>query len=129
MIDPFDALIVSSATVLVRDASDSADAYGTSSPSFSNATPGTNYVNPLACRVSLGKGRAKEFKDIKKVAINYREIFIRPWYDSNGNPISPHHWLQITGVDGTNTLYQIFQVDNPGGMGHHFELWCYIYQP
>ena len=129
MIDPFDALLISSATVLVRDANVTADAYGTSNPAFTNATPGTNNVNPTPCRVSLGKGRAKEFKDTKKVAVNYREIFMRPWYDSNGGLIGPHHWLQVTGPDGTNVMYQIFQVDNPGGMGHHLELWCQLYQP
>jgi hypothetical protein len=129
MIDPFDALLISSATILVRDAGETADAYGTSDPTFTNATPGGIYTNPVACRVSLGKGRAKQFKADKKVAINFREIFMRPWFDANGNPISTNHWLQISGVDGTNRLYQIFQVDNPGGMGHHFEVWATLYQP
>lgn len=127
MSEPFDDLLISSATILIRDASATADAYGTSDPSFTSATPGVGYVNPAACRVSLGKGRAKQFKDEKKVALNYRSIFMRPWYDAAGKPLSSNNWLRITGVDGTNILYQVFQVDNPGGMGHHFEVFCTLY--
>lgn len=138
MTDPFDAMLISSATVLVRDIADTADAYGTSDPTFSNATPGSgsgfggttlNSVNPAPCRVALGKGKVKEFKSDKKVAVNYREVFMRPWYDSTGKLIGPHHWLQISGVDGTSILYQIIQVDNPSGLNHHLEVWCEIYQP
>ncbi len=112
--DSFDATLDSLADILVRDTGQ-ADAYGHANPQFTVVASG------VPCRVSLGKGRAKEFKADKKTGLNYREVFLRPWPDGDGTvtQLTHDHWLRIDGV-----YYDIFQIDDPGNQHHHLEVWC-----
>lgn len=125
MQDAFDALLTDTATVLY--ASGSYDARG--------INPNLEVVSlaPVPCRVSLGLGRAKEWFADKKGARNYREVFMRPFTDKNGRPLSIHHWLQITSQrDGSAQKYEIIQVDPPSALGpavHHLQVWCQIFIP
>ena len=125
MQDAFDTLLTDSATVLI--ASGATDRRG--------INPNLVVVSssPVACRVSLGMGRAKEWFADKKAARNFREVFMRPFTDTNGKQLSTHHWLRITSArDGANQLYEIFQVDPPSALGptvHHLQVWCQLIIP
>jgi hypothetical protein len=123
MLDPFDAQLTGLASVLSRDAGNNADAYGVSDPTFQTLATG------VPCRISLGKGRAREWKTGKKIAVNYKCVFMRPWYNPADNtPLGPHHWLLVTSKDyPAPQKYQIFQIDDPGLTGHHLEVWCELY--
>ena len=125
MQDAFDTLLTDSATVLY--ASTATDRRGI------NPTLVVVSSAPVPCRVSLGKGRAKEWFADKKVARNYREVFMRPFTDTNGKALSTHHWLRITSArDGSTQLYEIFQIDPPSSLGpavHHLEVWCQLIVP
>jgi hypothetical protein len=123
--DAFDALLTDSATVLYTDGT--TDARGIS-PNLAVVS-----LAPVACRVSLGMGRAKEWFADKKGARNFREVFMRPFSDKNGKQLSIHHWMRITSQrDGANQLYEIIQVDPPSALGpsvHHLQVWCQIFIP
>jgi hypothetical protein len=125
--DPFDALLISTADVLTRDASpagSSGDAYGLSDPAFTTVDTG------VPCRVSSNPvGTDKEMMARMKEDIAYKKVFMRPWYDPNNrNPLSHDHWLRIYGYD-TSSLYDIFEIRDPGGMGHHLEIDCRLVEP
>jgi hypothetical protein len=112
MTDAFDDTLDSLADVLTKETG-TADDYGVSTHNFVTISSG------VPCRVSLGRGRAREDKSDKKTALNYREVFMRPYFDPQGNKLSHNNWLRIN-----NQLYDVYQVDNPGEQNHHFEVWC-----
>jgi hypothetical protein len=115
--DPFDSLLNQLATVMVRDVS-GADGYGQANPTFSTIATG------VPCAVDIDKVPSdKEFLAKSKEAIEYKMVFMRPWFDGSGNPLSHDHWLQIT-VNGNTNMYDIFQIHDPGGLGHHLEVEC-----
>lgn len=109
--EAFDATLNKLADILIRPAG--GDAYGAQSNEL--VVVGT----AVPCRVSLGKGRAKELKTPLNAARNYREVFMRPFTDASGNKLSRKNWLRIDGQ-----IYDVYQVDNPGEEDHHYEVWC-----
>lgn len=120
MKDAFDAALTKLADVLERGHG-AADDYGVSAVTFTTVSPAQ-----VPCRVSLGKGRAKESKAGTKTARNYRCVFMRPVSNLSGTyaTLNHDHWLRIDGQ-----LYDIFQIDNPGDMDHHLEVWCELILP
>jgi hypothetical protein len=111
MTEAFDLELNKTADVLMRPSG--GDTYGAQSNNL------VKVGTAVPCRVSLGKGRPHEAKTPLKSAKNYREVFMRPFVDANGNALSHKNWLQIEGL-----FYDILQVDDPGGLGHHLEVWC-----
>ena len=121
MTDPFDLLMNQVATVMTRTTSAPGGYGGTAS--FTNLTP------TWACRVAEDSVPTdKEFLAKSKEGIAYKKVFGRLYLDSNGNPLNHNHWLQIT-MDGTTKNYDIFQIHDPGGMGHHLEVECRVVDP
>jgi hypothetical protein len=121
MPDPFDLQMNQVATVMTRVAS-TAGGYG-GTASFTNLTP------TWPCRVAEDSLPSdKEFLAKSKEGIAYKKVFGRLYVDSNGNPLNHDHWLQIT-MDGTTKNYDIFQIHDPGGMGHHLEVECRVVDP
>lgn len=113
--DLFDEQLKSLATILIRGVG-TADSYGVAPPEL------TTVATNVPCRVSLGRGRPKELKAEKKIAENYKCVFMRPWFadpPTNSQPLTHNHWLEINGQ-----LYDIFQIDDPSLLGHHLEVWC-----
>lgn len=120
--DPFDLLLIDTAQVMTRTSS---------SPGGYGGTQSFNAVGtPVPCRVSTGAaGVGKEFRAKAKEDIYFRRVFMRPWYDPDENPLNHDHWLQVTDKDGNQTMYDIFDILNPGGLNHHLEVWCRILAP
>lgn len=106
--DVFDTLLNTTADILTRDTS-AGDSRGMSSPAFTVVAMG------IPCRVAEGKGtpRGKEERAKSKLAIAYREVFMRPWFldpspdgayipnwvvsgtTYNTQPLTHDHWLRI----------------------------------
>ena len=130
MQDAFDAQLNQTCNIMVRNQG-AGNSYGVSSPNFVTIATG------VLCRVALGRGRAKEWKEQKKIAKNYRIVYMRPWYADqapdgsflrnhvvggttyNTQPLTHDHWLQFIGQN-----YDIMQVENPGEVDHHLEVYC-----
>lgn len=111
--DPFDALLISTCTILAKG-NGSPDSDNHESQAFSTV------ASNIPCRVSTAAlGRPKEYKTEKQASENYRTIFMRPYAG-----LTPHHWLQIDGV-----LYNIFEIKNPSGLNHHFEIIAQVLIP
>jgi hypothetical protein len=113
--DQFDALLVSLASVLIRGVGTS-DSYGVAPAAF------TVVASNIPCRISSqALGRPKEFKAGMKAEWDFRQIFMRPWYDGDGNPLTHDHWLQV----GTQN-YDIWQIKpiviDSTGIPHHLEV-------
>jgi hypothetical protein len=109
--DPFDALLNMTLDILIRNTSPG-DSRGMSSPVFTVIALG------VPCRVAQGKGvpRGKEDFAKSKLAIAYREVFMRPWFADpspdgsyipnwlvsgntfNTQPLTHYHWLRIPSV-------------------------------
>lgn len=122
MIDPFDSLLNQLASVLVRDVSGS-DAYGQANPSFTTVATG------IPCRVStLSVGTDREYLAKSKEDIAFKKVYMRPWFDGGGKPLTHDHWLEIV-VNGNDNMYDIFEIRDPGGMGHHLEVLCRLVIP
>jgi len=147
--DAFDGLLNATADVLIRDTS-SGDKRGMSSPAFTTLTSG------IACRVAEGTAipRGKELLTRSKLAIAYRQVFMRPWFQDqspdgsyipyavvsgvtyNTKPLTHDHWLLIPSASTLNSRSQatpgemldIFDIDNPGLAHHHLEVWARIVQ-
>ena len=147
--DVFDALLNTTADILVRDTS-SGDKRGMSSPAFTTVATG------ILCRVAEGKEvpRGKEELARSKIAIAYREVFMRPWFldpspdgsyipfwvhsgtTYNKQPLTHDHWLLIPSATVRNSNnqatpgenYDIFDIDNPGLANHHLEIWSRLVQ-
>jgi hypothetical protein len=119
--DPFDLLLNQVATVMTRTAS-SAGGYG-GTASFT--TVGTG----VPCAVHEDSVPTdKEFLAKSKEGIAYKKVFLRPWFDTDNNPLTHDHWFQIT-VNGNTNNYDIFQIHDPGGIGHHLEVECRVIDP
>lgn len=144
-IDPFDAMLTTTADVLARNISTSDD-YGLADQSFIPLATG------IACRVSMSGGvpKGRELRAKSKVTVTYAEVFMRPWFEDqapdgsfipfavvngttyNTRPLSHEHWLKIpsstalnsNGQAVTGDLYDITDIDNPGFANHHLEVWC-----
>jgi hypothetical protein len=141
----FDNLLISTADVLTRDTVGE-DARGMADPTFTVVATG------VPCRVSMGKtvGKGKENRAKAKEQIAYREVFMRPWFadpspdgsyvpyvlvggvNYNTEPLTHDHWLRIpsplivNGVTIYGDLYDIFDVQNPGLLNDHLEVWCQL---
>lgn len=119
--DPFDLLLIARAAVMLRVAS-SAGGYG-GTASFTTLATG------VPCRVAEDSVPTdKEFLAKSKEGIAYKKVFLRPWFDSDNNPLNHDHWFQIT-VNGNTNMYDIFSIHDPGGMGHHLEVECRVVDP
>ena len=114
MADSFDALLISTASVLKKGEA-SSDGYGIGDTTF--VTKDTN-VPVRVCRLRS----SREFRAGKKLAITARQVFMRPWVDPvSGEKLTHEHWLLIDGE-----YYDIQYVDDPSKMGHHLEVFCNI---
>jgi hypothetical protein len=147
--DVFDALLNTTADILTRDTS-AGDKRGISSPAYTTVATG------ILCRVAEGKEvpRGKEELAKAKVAIAYREVFMRPWFldpspdgsyipnwvssgvTYNTKPLTHNHWMLIPSATVKNSnnqatpgeYYDIFDIDNPGQANHHIEVWSRLVQ-
>lgn len=106
-VDPFDSLLISDCDVFNPPAADSSG-----QRIFDPSSPGSPAATVKARRSVTG--RPKEFKRDKKTAIAYEVIFMRPY-----NGLTEKHTLRING-----TWFNILGIDDPSGLGHHFE--CYV---
>lgn len=115
----FDKLLVSSADILLRTPG-AADEYGVAPSTFATVDSG------ISCRLStVAKGRPKEYKSEKKFEVKYVTVFMRPWVDpADGTPLTHDHWFLINGQ-----YYDIFQINDPSGIGHHLEVDCELVVP
>jgi head-tail adaptor len=114
----FDQALINLVDVM-KESLAASDKYGVSTPDLV-----LSQANVKA-RVCLGRGRTKEEKVEKKTAINWRTVYMRPWFDPiNGKPLDNHYWLRF----GTQRL-DIIQVDDPSGKGHHLEVLCQLVIP
>jgi hypothetical protein len=101
--DPFDTLLISDCEILARP--DTRDEAGQLS-----ADP--VLVTTVKARLSLGRGKVREYKKDLKVGESYHMVFMRPYGD-----LTIKHWLRIAGKK-----YDIINIDNPSGMDHHYEV-------
>jgi head-tail adaptor len=113
----FDKALLHLVDIMKRDGS-TADDYGVSKPDL------VPVALAVPARVCIGKGRTKEFMAEKKSAENWRTIYMRPWVDGAGKPLTTHHWIRFN-----NQLFDIKQVDDPSGKGHHLEVLCLLTIP
>lgn len=149
-IDPFDALLTSTLDILERDTS-AGDKRGISDPTFNTVATG------IPCRVAMTKvtARGKEERAKSKLAVAYRDIYIRPWFADlspdgsfipytvvsgvtyNTQPLTHNHFFLVpssTAVNSNNEpipgeLYDITEIDNPGLQHHHLEVCCHVVIP
>jgi hypothetical protein len=145
--DPFDAFLISTMDILERDTS-AGDKLGMSSPAFNTVASG------IACRVGMGKvaPKGKEERAKSKLAMAYREVYLRPWFSDpspdgsffpytvvsgvtyNTKPLTHDHFLQIPSASSVNAnnepvpgeLYDIDEINNPGLAHHHLEVSCQV---
>ncbi len=101
-VDPFDAQLISDCEILAPNPTPDEAGQLSGAPTV---------VATVKARLSQGRGRVKERKSEKKVGIAYHTIFMRPYAG-----LTIKHDLRLGG-----TRYDIIHIDNPGGMGHHFE--------
>ena len=149
-LDPFDQTLISTADVLLRDATGG----------NKRGLPDTDFVlqmSSVPCLISYGgpAGKAKEFRAKTKETISYRLVFMRPWYldpspdgsflpyhvfegtTYNTTPLTHHHWLRIpsqavfneNGEATPGELYDIYDIQNPGQAYHHNEVFCQVIEP
>lgn len=122
VVDPFDALMNSSCSILSRQAG-AQNTYG--------QTPRT--LTPLdtdvPCRVSRLTGT--EEKGEKEFSLNTRKVYMRPWAIVSGLAISPRSVAEAVGatelnpsmwIQVGNVKYDIVHVANPSLEYHHFEI-------
>lgn len=111
--DPFDNLLNKTCAILKNQSAK--DGYGQKS---AQPRDFTTILDNVRCRISTDAiGRPKEFKVEKKSSLSYVVIFMRPPALPGGAKLTPHHWLKIEGQ-----FYNIFEVKNPGGLNHHYEV-------
>jgi hypothetical protein len=112
-VEVFDTLLNTTLDILTRDTS-AGDSRGMSNPAFTVVAMG------VPCRIAEGKGipRGKELLAKSKLAIAYRQVFMRPWFADpspdgsyipnwtvsgnvfNTQPLTHFHWLRIPSVTG-----------------------------
>jgi hypothetical protein len=145
--DVFDALLNTTADIITRDTS-AGDSRGMSNPAYTTLATG------VLCRATEGKGvpKGKELLSRSKLALAYREVFMRPFFFDaspdgsyipywvhngttyNTSPLTHEHWLLIPSTTVLNANNQatpgeyldIFDIDNPGEANHHLEVWCRV---
>jgi hypothetical protein len=148
--DPFDAFLISTLDILQRENAPG-DKRGISSPTL------TPVASALPCRVAMGKvaSKGKEERAKAKLALAYREVYLRPWFaDSspdgsffpytvvsgityNTQPLTHNHFFLIPSASSVNVnnepvpgeLYDIDEINNPGLAHHHLEVSCQVILP
>lgn len=133
--DAFDASLINLVDVMAQTLG-AGDKYGQANPDLLVLATNVN------ARVCLGKGRTKESEAEKKIAINWRSVYMRPWFADpapdgsllpnhiiggttyNTQPLTTHHWLRFQGQ-----RLDIKQIDDPSGLGHHWEIYCQLVIP
>ena len=148
--DPFDALLTATADILIRNGA-VGDKRGISDPTFITIDTG------IPCRVAPNKvaPKGKEDRGKAKLAIAYREVYLRPWFVDpspdgsyvpytvvasvtyNTQPLTHDHWLLIPSSTAVNSngepipgeYYDIEEIDNPGLAHHHLEVMCELVLP
>jgi hypothetical protein len=148
--DAFDALLNTTADILVRDTS-AGDSRGMSNPAY------TTVATAIACRVQEDGGTpaAKEERAKSKLNVDYRVVFMRPWFADpapngsfvpyvvvaavtyNTQPLGHTHWLLIPSATVLNSngqatpgdMYDITDIDNPGHANHHIQIPCQVVLP
>lgn len=116
--NPFDKALINLVDVMKQSLA-AGNKYGVSTPDLVLVQAN------VPARVCLGRGRTKEEKAEKKIAINWRSVYMRPWFDPvTAKPLDNHYWLRF----GTQLL-DIMQVDDPSGKGHHLEIYCQLVIP
>lgn len=149
-VDDFDAFLISTMDILQRDTA-AGDKRGIAPPDFSAIATG------IKCRVAMGKVTPKgtEQRAKSKLALAYREVYMRPWFADpspdgsffpfatvggttyNTEPLTHDHFLLIpssTALNANNQpvpgeLYDITDIDNPGLQHHHLEVACQVIVP
>jgi len=148
--DPFDAELNTTADILTRSGA-IGDKRGASDPTF------FTIATAIPCRVAPNKvaSKGKEDRAKVKLALAYREVFMRPWFRDpspdgsyfpfavvngityNTQPLTHNHWLLIPSATSINSngeavpgeYYDIQEIDNPGLMYHHLEIACELVLP
>jgi hypothetical protein len=108
-VDPFDSLLIADMNIYAPPAADSSG-----QKIFDPANPGSPAATVKARRSMTG--RTREFKSDKKTVISNEKIFMRPFAG-----LTEKHTLEIAGA-----FYNILGIDDPGGMGHHFEIYVEV---
>jgi hypothetical protein len=149
--DPFDAFLISTMDILESDTSSPGDKRGISSPALNTLASG------IPCRVAMGKvnTKGKEERAKAKLAMAYREVYLRPWFADpspdgsffpytvvsgityNTQPLTHNHFLKIPSESSVNLnnqpvpgeLYDIDEINNPGLAHHHLEVSCQVIIP
>lgn len=129
--DPFDLLMNKVCSVLTSQ-SETADAYGQKTQRPQDFT---SLADNVPCRISdKVTGRAHELKVDKQLSESFKTIMMRPPILSDGSRLNPHHWIITTGtLDPTTGVitplaaadkhyYNVFEVQSPSGMDHHYEI-------
>lgn len=117
--DPFDEWMNKTCEILENQGT--ADSYGQKS----NQVQSFPTIATVPCRVSTDAiGRPHEFKVEKKSSLAYSRIFMRPPVLPGGAKLDSHHWLKIDG-----DFYDIFEVENPAGLDHHYEVIAELITP
>lgn len=101
--DRFDSLLISLCSILIKG-NGPVDAYNVESQTLSTV------ATDVRCRVSMLTGR--EWKQGKKVSVNTKKIFMRPF-----TGLTPHHLIQVEDV-----VYDIIDIENPSLLDHHLEI-------
>jgi hypothetical protein len=148
--DAFDALLNTTADVLIRDTS-AGDSRGMSSPAY------TILATAIACRVQQDGGTpaGKEVRAKAKSSLDFQIVFMRPWFSDpapngsffpyvvvagvtyNTHPLTHNHWLLIPSASVVNSngqatpgdMYDISDINNPGAVNHHLQLDCQLVKP
>lgn len=108
MVDTFDKMMTSVGDILEYQAGDGDD-YG--------RRPKANYTTfmaGVACRVSIITTRGTQTLQERGQTTIIRKAYMRP----QAQPITDEQFLRVSGI-----IYRITQVDNPGLLNHHLELW------
>lgn len=100
--DPFDSLLITPCDILALPDTQDESGQRTDPPTL---------VGTVSARFCAGKGKVKENKSEKKLGIAYHMIYMRPFAG-----LTIKHTLRIAGKK-----YDILHIDDPSGLGHHFE--------
>lgn len=101
--DQFDSLLNATCSILIKGSA-GVDIYNVESQALSPV------ATDVRCCVSTLTG--KEWKQGKKVSVNTKKIYMRPFPG-----LTEHHWIQVG-----NVIYDITDIENPHLLDHHFEI-------
>ena len=117
--DPFDSLLNAVCDILENQSTQ--DSYGHRPEQVQNFT----VIATVACRVSTdAPGRPHEYLVEKESSVDFARVFMRVPTLPGGVNLDTHHWLRI-GSD----FFNIFNILDPGLLGHHLEVVCKIVTP